>query len=279
MIEKSGKKYKSLDFLIVVVIYNKTIESLEYLKEICDSSILIYDNSEESQNTPANIAYYHSPQNVGVSAAYNYSFDYAQKNNKKFLIILDQDTHFCKEYFIKYMNYANTYGDDLIYAPVVHCNTRVYSPYKENYWRNVCQQIDEIIYGIKHNMNKESFINSGLMIPVKVNSIVGGFNNCIKLDFSDTYYFEKYKKYYNRIVIMNIKLEHRLSGDEGKNFLKELHRFQYFCNGAKEYKAIANNSSRVRRIVLFRLFRLIVKYKRMRFIRIYCKYYLGDKRI
>lgn len=279
MTENCGKKYSSCDFLIVVVVYNKSIDSLKYIEEIHGLSILIFDNSEEAQKAFANTIYYHSPKNVGVSAAYNYSFDYAQQNNKKFLIILDQDTIFCKDYLVKYINYANTYGDDFIYAPIVHSQTQVYSPYKEKYWRNACQHINKIDYGLKWNLKSESYINSGLMIPVKVNSIVGGFNNSIKLDFSDTYYMDKYKKNYDRIMIMNIKLDHKLSGDEGKNYTKELHRFKYFCNGAKIYEKIAFNSSRVRRIVVFRLFRLIAKYRRLSFFNIYYHYYIGDKKI
>ena len=264
-----------MNVLVIVVIYNKQISEIEYLSSLKDSDILIYDNSLKPQSPPTNIYYYHNPQNAGVSMAYNYGKDLAIKLKKEFLIILDQDTTFNQGILETYSQYANEYGHKYIYAPIVKNGERIYSPFVDGRYRNHPQNMSEFNYEKKYNIEGKSLINSGLMIPLEVMKDVGNYNENIKLDFSDIYFIEKYKKIYSDIILMDIYLEHKLSGDEGKNKQKELMRYRYYCNGAKEFKRTSSNKFRIYRLVFFRMLRLVTKYRTLTPLTVTVKYFFG----
>ncbi|KAF0091890.1 MAG: glycosyltransferase [Fusobacteria bacterium] len=268
-----------MNILIVVVIYNKRINEIKYIEEIKSADILIYDNSKNSQNKPDGAYYYHNENNGGVSMAYNYGINLAIKLQKDFIILLDQDTSFDEEILDKYYGYAKEFGKSYIYAPIVKNGVRIYSPYIEGMFKNYPQNTNDFNYDKIYNIEEKSLINSGMMIPLDIISDIGPFKEDIKLDFSDTYFVEKYKKQFKEVILMDVFLEHKLSGDEGKNKQKELSRFKYYCNGAKVYKNTTNNIKRVNRLVFFRMLRLITKYKTLIPISIFKDYFLGDLRI
>lgn len=264
-----------MKFLIVIVIYNKTIEEIDYIKRLDAKDILVYDNSPNPQNVSSNIYYQHNKLNGGVSIAYNYGIELAKKLNKDFLILLDQDTNFNKSIYDTYKKNANKFGEDYIYAPIVKNGKRIYSPFLEGRFKNHPQDLTTFNFQKKYNMKGKSLINSGLMIPIKIFDKTGIFNEKIKLDFSDTFFIENYKKEYNEIILIETELEHKLSGDEGKNMQKEMKRFGYYCNGAKELEKSTSNTLRIKLLVFFRMIRLIFKYKTRIPISVYRKYYLG----
>lgn len=268
-----------MNVLVIVVIYNKLIAEIEYLGSLNGSDVLLYDNSLKPQTPPANTYYYHNKNNVGVSRAYNYGKELAIKLQKDFLIILDQDTSFNQDILETYVQYANEFGQRYIYAPIVKNGERIYSPFIEGRYRNHPQNMSDFNYEKKYNIEGKSIINSGMMIPIEVINNVGDFNENIKLDFSDIYFIEKYKKRYCEIILMDIYLEHKLSGDEGKNKQKELMRYRYYCNGAKELKRTTSNKFRIYRLVFFRMLRLITKYRTLAPLIVTVKYFFGGSRV
>lgn len=268
-----------MNILIIVVIYNKLINDIKYIEKIKSADILIYDNSKKSQNKPNGAYYYHNENNGGVSVAYNYGIELAIKLQKDFIILLDQDTSFDEGILGKYYSYIKEFGTSYVYAPIVKNGVRIYSPYIEGKFKNFPQNTNDFNYDKIYNIEGKSLINSGMMIPLDIISDIGPFKEDIKLDFSDTYFVEKYKKKFNEVILMDILLEHELSGDEGKNKEKELFRFKYYCNGAKVFKKTTSNMKRVNRLAFFRMLRLITKYKTLVPISIYRDYFLGDLRI
>lgn len=270
----NGLGVSKLDILIVVVLYNKQIDELSYLKELKNVSILVYDNSPTSQIVTDPFLYVHNPDNVGVSAAYNFGIDIAKKEDFQFIILLDQDTNFNNDTLSKYNYYKVKYGKNTIYAPQIIGNNKLYSPFVESKYRNIPFKLDEFNYKECFSLENKSLINSGLMIPLDVINKVGKFNEQIKLDFSDTYFIEKYKEKYNSVILMDLQLKHSLSGDEGFNKVKELKRFQYFCEGALEFKKSTNFKKRTNKLILYRTLRLLVKYKTLEPIIIMRKNYL-----
>lgn len=269
-----------MHILLIIVLYKKSINELFYLNNIKQElDVLIYDNSPERQEAPSDIYYYHNPLNVGVSAAYNYGIDLAEKIGKKYVVLLDQDTVFDTEKLSYYKKAALKYGEDYIYAPICKNGDKIYSPFIEDRIGNHCQSKSDFVYKSVYDLKGKSLINSGLMIPLKIIKEVGKFNENIKLDFSDIYFIELYKRKHQFIILLDVYLEHRLSGDEGKNKNKELNRFKYYCNGAREYLKSTENPSRIKKMVLFRMIRLIAKYKSITPIGILIDYYLGDKTV
>lgn len=268
-----------MKLLIVIVIYNKSIKDLGYLDSLKSADILIYDNSINPQLVPSNIFYHHNQNNGGVSMAYNYAIELAKKLYKDYLIFLDQDTSFDQKILETYFKFADKFGKDYIYAPIVKNGERIYSPFIEGKFKNYPQNLNTFNYKNVYSLDGKSLVNSGMMVSIDIINNIGTFNEKIKLDFSDIYFIEKYKKQYSEVIIMEVYLEHKLSGDEGKNKQKELMRFKYYCNGAKEFQITTSDIQRVNRLVFFRMLRLISKYKTLAPISIYRKYFLGDVKI
>lgn len=268
-----------MNILIIVVVYNRLIDEIKYLKNIKNAEILIYDNSVNPQIPSLNLYYYHNENNGGVSMAYNYGIDLAIKLQKDFLILLDQDTNFDEQILKTYHWYANEFGKGYIYAPIVKNGSKIYSPFIEGKFKNFPQNMNDFNFKNIYSVGGKSLINSGLMISLDIINDIGAFNEKIKLDFSDTYFVEKYKKQFSEVILMDVYLEHKLSGDEGRNKQKELMRFKYYCNGAKVFKNTTSDIQRVDRLVFFRMLRLITKYKTLAPISICRKYFLGEKKI
>lgn len=265
-----------MDILVIVVVYNKSIDEIKYLRDIKSADILIYDNSLNSQIPPTYVYYYHNKNNDGVSMAYNYGIELAIKLKKDFLILLDQDTSFDGEILKTYYKHGEEFGTGYIYAPIIKNGEKIYSPFIEGTFKNHPQKLSDFNYERIYSIKGKSLINSGMMISLDIINDIGTFNEKIKLDFSDIYFVEKYKKKYSELILMDIYLEHELSGDEVKNKHKELFRFKYYCNGAKVFKSTTTDIPRVNRLVFFRMLRLITKYKTLAPISIYRKYFLGD---
>lgn len=264
------------DVLIILVCYNVDLSNLNLLKNLKGQDILVYDNSKNKQEVKEKIYYYYNSDNPGVSKAYNYGIRLARKLKKKYVLLLDHDTMFNLDSLNEYMKMSTKYGEDYIYAPIIGGNSKIYSPFIETKVRNIIQDPDTFKYEEEYKLDNKSLINSGLMIPLKIIEMIGGFNDKIKLDFSDIYFISKYKEFRNEVILVNIKLEHGLSGDEGLNKVKELNRFRYYCNGAREFKKSSELKLKLNLFVLFRMLRLMMKYKSFIPIGIVTRYYLGE---
>lgn len=274
--------------LLVVVIYNKRISDLQFLKTYNKSQgsvidIFLYDNSKKAQSIPQleglNIYYEHDENNSGVSRAYNRAYLKARELEKNVMLLLDQDTDFKLYYLEKYMNSYARFKNDYLYAPIV-CSTdmqKIYSPFFLNGFVGKVQSFNSFKFEYKYDLSTMSVINSGLMIPLNLFEKIGGYNEKLKLDFSDVYFIERYKNLNNKIILVDVYLEHSLSGDEGKNFNNEYIRYMHYCNGAKELSTSLALS--LWWVVLRRMLILVLKYKSSKFIGIYFHYFLKGLKI
>ncbi|KIM06025.1 MAG: hypothetical protein KN64_00490 [Sulfurovum sp. AS07-7] len=271
--------------LVAIVIYNKKILELSILKRSFESNtdIFIYDNSKLPQEVPTienvNIYYEHDENNSGVSRAYNQAYQKAKELNKELLLVLDQDSSFKLSFIEQYTKMYSVYKNDYIYAPIV-CDekkTKIYSPSFMRNFVGKIQSFENFVYEETYSLVGKSVINSGLMIPLEMFDKIGGYNEKLKLDFSDIYFIEKYKELNHKIVLVEVYLKHSISGDEGLDFDREYNRFKYYCSACKEIERALDASafwSSTRRLL-----RLVLKYKRLSFIKIYFEYYLKGKEI
>lgn len=267
------------DILIILVCYNVELKNLDLLKNLQGQDILVYDNSKDKHVNNQKNYYQHDPTNPGVSKAYNYGIKLARKLNKKFVLLLDHDTQFNLDNLKEYQRMTEKYGEDYIYAPIISGNGKIYSPFIETSIRNLTQDPDTFSYEEEYKLDNRSLINSGLMIPLKIIEMIGGFNEKIKLDFSDIYFISKYKEFRNEVILVNLVMNHGLSGDEGLDKTKELNRFRYYCNGAREFKKSSGLKFKLNLFVLFRMIRLMLKYRSFTPIGIVTEYYLGETTI
>jgi hypothetical protein len=272
------------EVMLIIVLYNKKISDLSIMAQnnfIREKNVdtFIYDNSLKPQYITDiegfNFYYAHDKSNAGVSKAYNIGIKKAKELNKKYVLLLDQDSSILASDLEKYLLLAERYGENYIYAPVMYSKNKIYSPAYVNHFIGKVQDLSTFIYKEIYSLNQKSLINSGLMIPLKLIDLIGDFNENIKLDFSDFYFIEKYKKINQDIILLDLYVQHSLSGNEGKNYLAEMLRYKYYCNGAK-YFNISTNKFRL--IPTFRrMFRLIIKYKSLKPINIFINYFIGNK--
>ncbi|KIM09182.1 MAG: hypothetical protein KU28_00630 [Sulfurovum sp. PC08-66] len=270
--------------LVCIVIYKKNVFDIDilFLKEYENIiSLFVYDNSPIAQSAPEvpNLFYEHDSLNSGVSRAYNQAYKKAKELGVDALLLLDQDSKFSTTMLEKYFLLYEKYGKDYIYAPIV-CDenkTKVYSPAYLNHFVGKAQRFNEFGYKELYSLDGKSVINSGLMIPMAAFQKIGGYNEKLKLDFSDVYFIEKYKEINENIVLVDLYLEHTLSGDEGKDFAREYNRFRYYCSASREL-----GLSLKKKVIwspIRRLLRLILKYRMLSFIKIFYSYYLKGKEI
>ncbi|WP_299568284.1 glycosyltransferase [uncultured Shewanella sp.] len=276
------------NILVSVVVFNKSIVDVDIISELLSSNkdieVVIYDNStnlniaENNRLNHKHLMYYHDVNNSGVSQAYNYSFEYAINSKKNAVLILDQDTSFSLSILDEYIKAFNKYGDSYIYAPIVcdKSKSKIYSPATLKNFVGHCSHYKKFNLPLLQELNGISVINSGLLIPINIFEKVGGYNPNIKLDFSDVYFIERYKQNNSKLVLVDVELNHSLSGDEGMNKIAELSRFKFYCEGAAELSICLQKSTLLS--VIRRMLRLNVKYLSIMPIFIFFNYYVLRKR-
>jgi len=254
--------------------YKSIVSILE--KENQHIDFFIYDNSPIPDNNihfknsnNASITYINNIENPGVSKAYNEAYKEASNKNKTFLLLMDQDTICPNNIFIEYYNSVIKYNDIKLFTPKLISNDLILSPC--NYFHGRGSAKKNISEGI-HNFHKNSLLNSGILISTKVFAEVGGYNEQIRLDFSDFYFINKFKKKYSQFVVTNAVCMHSLSSDE-ISVEKNLERFKIYCEGARNFQSLTNFIW-IFLISGYRMLKFTLKHKDIRFFIQFFKCYL-----
>lgn len=228
--------------LAVVVLYKerllqtKTYISLDVaekkMPKVWSLGLYVYDNSPEEQSIDENIAvkYIHNKNNPGLGLAYNSAADYATKNGFSWLLLLDQDTTLQDDFLEKTIKDIENNDQENLFAPTVKSqNNKLISPFRM--MRKIGSRLRHEIYG-SINIRKYAVINSGILVSVSTFNEVGGYNEMVKLDFSDTEFLDRFAKKYDTIFITKSTCIQQLS-----TFLTDTtklqQRFIAFCQGAK----------------------------------------------
>lgn len=232
--------------LAVVVLYNAkindstTLNSLEQgLEDGNTLDLVIYDNSKVSQETKTvkfqkfNIYYIHNPENPGVSLAYNYGAEQAQKLKKDWLLILDQDTCFAPDYFRKMNDALSENGHIKLFAPILKLtNDVILSPCSFRYFHG--KHLTTPPTGI-NSLSKNQPVNSGILVSMETFIKAGGYNEKVKLDYSDHQFIERVKPIEDQYYVIPSIGQQDFSGME-RDLQKILVRFKYYCNGALNFE-------------------------------------------
>lgn len=236
--------------LIIIVTYKEPyfncksfcslLESLDQ-KYFPNLNFFIYDNSPTSyinskndinsvyQNI--NLTYNHDSSNAGLGVAYNKGAAIAKQTNKKWLLILDQDTDFPKNVLVAYFKAVTSNSDVDIFAPTLFTeDMKLISPSKYLFRRGF--PLPFIPNGIT-SLKNITPINSGTLISLTLFNSVGGYNEKIRLDFSDHAFMDKVRQKRKFLFIINCKIVHNLSSYSVNTLDKEITRFRFFCEGAK----------------------------------------------
>ncbi len=275
------------NILFILVIYKINLDdcdSFKSLMESCEDSstkidVFIYDNSPSSlvsknqtQHHDCNIHYVHDKTNPGVSKAYNEGCKLAKELDKKWLLLLDQDTKFENNALIKYYQSVNDNIDINLFAPIlISSDSRtIYSPCR--YLFNRGFSFKQIEVG-KHTFKQKSVLNSGLLINTEIFGQVGGYNEKLKLDFSDFEFIDRYRKICNIFCVVNCTLTHELSSTE-QDLEKLLNRFRIYCESSKIIAKVNFDTFILMCFVLLRACKLSIKFKNTEFLVLFSEIFL-----
>ena len=258
-VQSLNASLKTVSTMMDVVIYNNSKKC-----DIEDGTVFNYDHLR--------IHYFHNPFNPGVSKAYNFSVDYGiEKLNKEWILLLDQDTFFPLDTITEYINNMHAYSNQVLFVPLLSTNNGIYSPSKYYFkkgfiWKNIETGLCLI--------ENRSILNSGLLIKIDAYLKGGGYNEKIKLYFSDFNFIDRYRKHYKSFVILDLICLHELSDLTFNDSKTLITRFNQYCKDSYNSAESTLDIIFLFLTVLLRSFKLALRYKSLTFLKVFLKTYL-----
>ncbi|MDR2270634.1 MAG: glycosyltransferase [Sphingobacterium sp.] len=271
--------------LAIVVIYNKGLSDSETLISlgadiVREGSVLdlfIYDNSAIQQSGASirgfNILNHHfDGENVGVSAAYNMGAKYAKALGKEWVLLLDQDTSFFPGALKEYCKNVEENSEVNLFSPIIKLASGViFSPFKKIFKRGIAlKEVSPIRYSLK----RYAPVNSGILVRVAAFEMAGGYNEKVKLDFSDMEFISRFSNHNDNFKVINTICLQDFSNDiTDVEVLNR--RFAFFCDGVKNCRRKnVYEDFQYFVVVLIRLIMLMVRTRKTRFITTFYKNYI-----
>jgi len=263
--------------LAVLVLYRTRLEDSETFISLSNSlknsnlrmDIVVYDNSPTPMVTESDsirdnwrIHYVHDETNPGVSKAYNEGFRIAKKLNKKWLLLLDQDTFFPENAFVEYSKAIQENPGICLFTPIVVSKNKIISPCR--YFLNRGYSLRKVKPGV-YNFHIKSLINSGMLIHVEAFGRAGGYNENIRLDFADHCFIDKYKANYSNFAVINLRCLQSFSGKQHLTLDSALARFAHYCEGARNRAVTKPDYFLLMLLTILRSAKLSLKYMNLQF--------------
>lgn len=225
------------DILFVIVLYKtRPEESAAYtsLLNVAEESsvmpaIFLYDNSPQACSVERQSVFYrHDPRNSGVAKAYNESFLVACDKQKKWILLLDQDTTLHSDFLKDLSESTANHPTSAVFVPRLRDRHGTVSPLRWSLGRG--KRLTSIPPTL--SLRKFRFLNSGLLISTASFKKTGGYPENIPLYFSDIAFGEKLMKETDHFVVLKTELLHGFSATEHIPLEEALHRYSFFCEGA-----------------------------------------------
>jgi len=205
---------------IVLVLYKTKLEdSITYktLRDyisilIYDYEILIYNNSPEiTIEADEGFIVVNAEKNEMLSGAYNFALQRAIKNNRNWLLLLDQDTCLLKKYFEQLNLSLNNSENVASIIPKLQSNHVHLSP------KSCCPLIGH--WGKMNNLQTKGIIknktiqafNSAALISVQSLQKIGGFSLEFPLYELDYWVFYHLSKNKEQFYLMDVVISHDLT--------------------------------------------------------------------
>jgi hypothetical protein len=210
---------------IVLVLYKTKLEDSFSYKTLCehgsaltcDYELLIYNNSPEifvEQSDSYTVV--NAEKNEKLAGAYNYALQQAIKQNRRWLLLLDQDTRLTKEY-VEQLNKVLHHDNVAVIVPKLCSKQTHLSPFSYHRrlgpWTKTWGVFET---GLVKNQNFVAF-NSAALFSVDALKKTGGFGTDFPLDQLDMYIFYRLCKNKESFYLMNVVLQHELSILDYKN--------------------------------------------------------------
>jgi len=267
------------NLLLVIVIYKEKLKDSETYKSLIsnypDMPLFIYDNSPVSQHSQDefnnNVKYVSDTSNVGLSYAYNRAAEYANEKGYKWVLLMDQDTLFCKNILEMFVAAINENPAVSIFAPIVYSGKILLSPTKNKIFSKIKKPITGLLPLSEYNV-----INSGMLINVDAMMSVGGYNEEVWLDYSDYEFLNRMRnKGFLNLYIIN-RICYQTFSEDVQTPKQKLDRYIVFCSCLKKCK-----KDTLRKNIFFlyqaikRMLSLLIKTRSISPILIFKRNYLG----
>jgi GT2 family glycosyltransferase len=278
------------DIQFVIVLYKQDLaESRSFiaLKASLDKlhekgSLFIYDNSPQiqevasvTQDTFQESIYVHDPTNSGLSVAYNTASRHAKKKDRKWLFLLDQDTHFPDDTLLKYMQAIELHPEFQLFAPILEIADGLFmSPCRYKYkWGKLMKSVEPGVY----SFSDTAPVNSGICVNLDAFFAVGGYNENIRLDGADYQFIERFKKKHENYLVLDIRFHQDFSlFDRDETSL--INRFSLFLKDVSNFER-DNFLDEVlyARLAFVRMLKLTLQTRSRKFLALYLNSYLPKK--
>ncbi|WP_461789349.1 glycosyltransferase family 2 protein [Pedobacter sp.] len=252
--------------LIVLVLYkiemlkSKTFITLRDEIEKNKVAVLVYDNSPQPQINiqGSHIHYVSDISNGGVSKAYNAGANLASLLNKKYLLLTDQDTIFPNNALKTYMDATRKFSAQKLFSPILLSNGVPYSPCKYLFDRGFIW--DDVRSGI-FKLRGKNLLNSGILVEKDVFLAIGGYDENIKLYFSDFDFVNRLKTKIDEFYIVDVICQHELSDATKSDLNSAKFRFKHYVLGG--YRCSKGLYSKICQFfwLFLRAFKLSIKYR------------------
>lgn len=267
-------------FVILIVLYKKSLESSETLQsllksknELKNSLLLVWDNSpnpmmQQSQmslmQSFINFKYIHTPQNYSLSKIYNivskkYLYNY------EYLALFDHDSEFESNYFSTLINVIKLNRDINLFLPIIYSQDKIVSPASNFIILSKLWQ--QKILGLMSS-NDKTAINSGMTISKKV--FDDGFEYDERMTYygTDNYFMAKFANKYQFLFVVNNIIKHNLSFNTTDDvemkllIFKETKKTNLLINEDNFFKLLLTKINN-----LLVSIKLSIKYRRLSFLK------------
>jgi GT2 family glycosyltransferase len=261
--------------LFVIVVYKQALDECESYRSLNASlaaygltaaDVFVQDNSPSGSNRagdlPPSIRYLHDASNPGVSKAYNRAAEYAQTAKKKWLLLLDQDTHLPVETVARYADAAHNDSTGLL-APRLWESGRLFSPCRYYFGRGF--PLGNICSG-EHALRHRNLLNSGLCVSTHLFRQTGGYDEAIPLYFSDFEFVNRVRMLQPTFRVVDLDCRHTLADVHGRDVAAALRRFEYYAAGAAASAKTIPSMMMLWIGVALRAAKLSVRFRKPRFL-------------
>lgn len=281
-----------MQILAVVVVYNRPLQHCETIRSLttqfaCDPKllesigVLIWDNSPsriENATLAFPFEYRWTPQNIGVSGAYNGAAEVADSLDCPWLLLLDHDTGLPENFLVSMLEYSQRLADLRRVAAVLpfvrmHDKEIFFSPMRARFLDRGAL-IPRSFDGVYDS--GVLAINSGTLLRMSALREIGGYSEEFWLDLSDYYVFRQLHQAGWRVYVAgDLELKHNCAMmDYAREMSPERYRAFSYAEDAyfSIYKSKAENVAHVLRL-LVRVWRQYSRYENKTFSRITLKFF------
>jgi len=210
--------------------------------------------------------YKHCPNNLPLSKVYNQIINSYKKYNYNFLILLDQDSNFKKQFFVKLQESFNTNVNIKLFLPIIKYKNKIVSPTKKYFLKGFYFKGKP--YGIIEAKNI-SAINSGMIISFEfLKNSYSGYNEELMFYGTDDYFMREYCTNENELFILDYEFEHDLTlstlNEDSNQLLNSYHQM------LEAWKVLYSKSSLKYIVYIYTIIHssyTSLKYKNIRFLK------------